>query len=73
MAALSKAWITLYDAGLGTLTLRSENIEPEWRRLFSKERTFPATDPQNHIIMIGLLDDDDLLKIKTAIEEYLNK
>jgi hypothetical protein len=54
-----------------TLTLRSERIEPEYGRIHVHENLFPASSPTHHVNVIGLLDDEDLLKIKTTIEEYL--
>jgi hypothetical protein len=73
MSALAKAWITPHDADLVMLTLRSESVTPEYRRISCEGRLFPAVTPTNHVILLGLFSEEDLLKIKNTIEEYLSK
>ena len=73
MSTLRKAWITPHGADLCSLTLRSERIDPDYARVKARENIFPAKDPTHHVVVIELLDDEDLLKIKEAIEEYLKR
>ena len=70
---MRKAWLTPHSADLSTLTLESLRVEPEHQRISAHENTFPAADPKHHVIVIGLLQDNDLMEIMFAIKDYLEK
>jgi hypothetical protein len=75
MMSLKKAWITPSTNTLSTLSLESEHVDPEWRRLSVYEAVFPD-DPspdqsRRHTIVIQLMDVDDLIKLRDVISEYL--
>lgn len=70
---LKKAWLNEHADGLNTLTLESSSVFPAHQRLSVHENTFPAVQPQHHVMVIGLLNDDDLKGIQTVISDYLGK
>jgi hypothetical protein len=79
MANLKKAWLTeSHILGTGwTLSLESAKVEQEYERLIVSQSNFPDEPsdkhPKRHTVVIGLLDSEDLLKIKQAIEFTLGE
>jgi hypothetical protein len=70
---LKKAWVTEHDAGLAMLSLECSN--PGGAGPHCDERTFPAKPspehPMRRVIVVGLLDEDDLILIRDTINEIL--
>lgn len=75
MNSLKRAWLTPHDAGLAALTVESGHPEIDYKRIRAESRNFPAEPspehPLRHTIVLGLFDVDDLLKIRSAIDSYL--
>lgn len=72
---IEKAWITPYTSDLVTLSFSSLRVVPEWARIQVNEVVFPDRDTKapRHTVSIKLLDDDDLVLLRDAIDEYLHK
>jgi cell division protein FtsL len=75
--AVKKVWITEHDADLVSLSMESEVVEPEYRRLKIEERAFPdkptVKHPKRHTISVKLLSMEDLELIIKTIEAYLTR
>jgi len=78
MSKIKKAWLT--DQGfkrsiMATLSLESEHPLDEIQRVRFSEMTFPQDPtpehPLRHIVTIDGLDDEDLRKIRNAIDDFL--
>lgn len=69
---IKKAWLNEISRDCFSLSLESANPEIP---IYTNQLTFPdkptPTHPKRHTINIGVFDKDDLLKIKSIIEEYL--
>ena len=77
MKNLKKAWITPHgSADLVTLSLESEHVFPEYRRVNASEMIYPdvptAEHPQKHTTTILCLSHADLLTIREAIDKHLD-
>lgn len=76
MSAIKGIWITKHDGDLVSLSMESEIVEPEYRRLKVEERAFPekptVKHPKRHTISVKLLSVEDLEFIMETIEAYLN-
>lgn len=68
---LKKAWLTAHTSELHTLTIESLNVVPEHMRISAYDRLFPKDNPSHHVIVVGLLHNDDLRQIMFAIKDYL--
>ena len=71
---LKRCWITEHDAGFQTLSLQSEHVSPEYRRISAYSRIItcsPSQGGDRHIIVIGLLSVEDLIEIRETITRYL--
>ena len=71
---LKKCWITEHDAGFQTLSLQSEHVAHEYRRISAETITSthsPYREGDRHVIVIGLLSVEDLIEIREAITRYL--
>lgn len=76
---IKKCWINETDSGLVSLTIESENptvnITGETRQVMVKEMTFPKNPtpehPLRHTINLGLLNEEDVLKLYNTIQEHL--
>ena len=72
---IKDAWITRHNPDLGVLSIESQNPEPGNKRLQVASVSFSHTPsdyhPLRHVMTIGLLDREDLMKIRDAIDDYL--
>jgi hypothetical protein len=72
-----KVWLTQWPGceSLATLSIESARIEPAHYRVSVRESLFPesptAAHPRRHVINLGLLERDDLIAIRDAINKYL--
>ena len=69
MNSVKKAWLTEHDSGLCVLSMESTNREAPFK-LIPHEVTFPVEfepQKQRHVITIGMLSDEDRLKLINAL------
>jgi hypothetical protein len=76
MSQLKRAWITPHDAGLVALSLESASADIDYRRVRADEKLYPTrptpAHPLRHVVAIRLLDTEDLLLLRLAIDDYLS-
>jgi len=74
---LKKCWITPISDRLTSITFESEEPEREEKRLSSQTSLFPERpspeDPLRHVIILGLVNREDLEKIRDTITTFLDK
>jgi len=75
MNKIKKVWVTESLSPFFTLSMESENAEDEVFRIKMDELVFPdiptPTHPLRHTVRIGTLTEDDLIKVRQAIDRYL--
>jgi hypothetical protein len=78
MTTLKKVWITEWPTALDlfSLSLESAQAEPEYARVHVEQNLFPAVPtperPLRHVVKLGLLNRDDLVAIRDAIDRTLD-
>jgi len=76
MLTIKKVWLTQQsEADLASLSIESLYPEQEYKRVKADEMVFPTNptiaNPMRHTMVLGLFDDEDLVKIVLAIQDYL--
>lgn len=76
MRLIKKVWITPYgNNDLVVLSFESKYVENEFERLHFSEMLFPAKPsikhPLRHTICVKVLDAEDLIIIRDAIDKHL--
>lgn len=74
---LKKCWVTSINAHLTSITFESEEPAREEKRLSSQTMLFPERptpeNPLRHVIILGLVNREDLEKIRDTITTFLDK
>lgn len=76
MLTIKKVWLTDHDPGLWSMTIESKNADLiNGGKVCVTENSFPNVptpeNPKRHVIVLSLFDDEDLLKIRDAIDKKL--
>lgn len=72
---MKKCWITdrkLKYSKLCTLSFESDSVEIQ-DKLIVTDNTFPAINPNRHVVTLGLLDYNDLVEIRNVIDKQLDE
>lgn len=73
MSAIKRIWMTQHEAGLFTMSMESNHVVPEYLQLHV-ESTYPSsrvTKRPRHVVLVKLLSEHDLIKVRDAIDRFL--
>lgn len=77
MSAIKKAWLGPFATNndLHSLSLESSSPEEPWTRIKVKELVFPdkptQDNPLRHTVNIGLFSLLDLIRLRNALNDYI--
>ncbi len=68
---MKKAWVAQFTDGseLVSLSIESDGLEPE-NIINVSETMFPAVNPSRHVIVLGLLSQDDINKLAQCLDKH---
>ena len=66
---MKKAWIQQFTDGsdLVSLSIESDGIKPE-EIVSVSQSTFPSDNPNRHVIVLGLFNNDDINKLAQCLD-----